>query len=133
MKVNRTSYYLISGNDRAGEAANLLNKLKQNNIDLDAIWGYGTPSGRSEIYLVPKNPSQFQNAAAKIGLNYTEGTCFRVTGPDEVGSLTSTMDEIARQEINISALNATAINGQVGAYIWCKPDDVDKLSKALGV
>ena len=133
MNITRATCYLIQTTDKPGEAANLLGTLKANNVDLDAIWGYGKPDGRADVYIVPKNPSTFTAAAAKLGITASEGACFRVSGADEPGVLTSTFSSIARQEINISAFNATAVDGKVGGYIWCKPADADRIAKALNI
>ena len=133
MKITRTTYYLISGNDRPGEVSDLLNTLQQRSIDLEAIWAYSTPQGRADMYLVPKNADQFQSATAAMGLTATKGTCFRVEGTDEVGALTSTMSAIARQEINLAAVNATVVGGTFGGYIWSRAEDVEKVARALNV
>lgn len=133
MKVTRAQYFLITGNDRPGEVSNLLNTLKQNNVNLDGMWAYGTPNGRADIYLVPENPEQLKNVLSGIGISSAQGTCFRITGADEVGALTSIMSTIARQDINLGAINATAVNGEIGGYIWCRSEEVEKVAKALSV
>lgn len=133
MKASRTTFFLVHTSDRPGEASNLLNTLGQNRIDLEAMWGYGTPDGTADIFLVPRDQSLFESTAGRLGIEAIKGTCFRLSGPDEIGSLTSTLSSIARQDINISAVNATAINGEVGGFIWSKPEDVEKIAKALNV
>ena len=133
MNVTRSTYYLVSGTDRPGEISRLLDTLRQNNIDLEALWAYGTPNGRADIYLVPKAPGHFQSLASGMGMSCTQGTCFRITGSDEIGVLNSTMNAIATEGINLAALNATVISGQFGGYIWCRPEDVDRVAKALNI
>ena len=133
MNIQRSTYFLITGTDQPGEASNLLSTLQQHKIDLEALWGYGTSGGRSEIYVVPKNPTQFKSIASKIGINCQEGTCFRWQTPDELGALTSTLSTVARKEINLTAVNGTVVNGQAAGYLWTKPNDAGTTAKALGL
>lgn len=131
MNIKRCTYFLVSSPDRPGEASNLVSTLNQNTVDLEGLWGYGTSKNKAEFFVVPKNPGQFRNTANKVGITYSEGTCFRVTSADEPGALMSTLSTIARHDINLSAVNATAVAGQIGAYLWCEESDVERLGKAL--
>jgi prephenate dehydratase len=61
-----------------------------------------------------------------------EGTGVFVKGTDKTGALVKTLEVIAKEGVNITALHAIAAGDSYGAFIHVAAGDVEKTSKALG-
>jgi len=132
MAVKRVTYYSIDVADRPGVLADMCAVLRENKVNLKGLWGFGMGPGRAQIILIPQNPKQFQKASRAAGYTAKEGTAFYLTGTDRVGALCKTLDQVKSAGINIHAMDAVAIGGKFGAYIWGEEKNADQLAKAIG-
>ena len=131
MEIKRVKYFSIPVQDRPGELARMARKLKDAKVDLAGLWGFGVGQGKAQIFAVPKNPDQFKQAAQKTDWMFKEGTCFQVMGEDKGGALVETLDRISSEGINLHAVDAIAVGGRFGCYVWAEEKDVEKLAKVL--
>ena len=129
MPVTKKTCFSIPALDKVGVLSQILTNLREENIDLEGLWGWGTPDGKAQILVVPKDPSKFRSSKSNQGA--VEGTCFRVMESDRVGSLLSVVERATKAGINLQAVDAVAVDGQVGAYLWCAAQDVAKLEAVL--
>jgi prephenate dehydratase len=132
MAVKRVTYFSVDVEDRPGALADFCAALRDNKVNLKGLWGFGIGMGKAQIISVPQNPKQFQKATSAAGYAAKEGTAFYLTGADRVGALCKTLDLAKSAGMNLHALDALAIGGKFGAYIWGEENQAEALAKALG-
>jgi hypothetical protein len=130
--IRRLQYFALQVPDQPGEAARLLQRLRDENVNLLAITGF--PTGRkAQVDLVPEDAAALKTAAKKLKLKLRPAkTCFVIQGDDRVGALTDTFTRLAEAKINLVASQAVAAGmGRYGAIFWVKPRDANKAAKLL--
>jgi hypothetical protein len=131
MDVGRATYFLIATEDRPGQLARFSKRMMEHEINLAAVWCFGTGRGNAEILAIPRESSAFKKVAREAGWAYREGSCFHLTGEDRAGALADTLDRIAQEGINLHAVDAMGFETRYSAYVWCDEEDVEKLRKVL--
>ncbi len=131
MNIKRVQYFSISTEDKSGELARFAKTMMEANVNMAGVWGFSKGQGRAEIIAVPSDPEPFKKAAQRAGWNAKAGACFHITGEDRVGALSETLDRVAREGINLRAVDAMAVSGQYAAYVWAQEADVERLGKIL--
>jgi len=125
------SDFSIDVPDRPGELARLASMLREADVNLVGLWGYGPRQDKARFYCVPERAEQFRNFARSAGLTVKEGTTLYFTGADRPGALVEWLDKIASARINLLAIQAIGIHGEVGCFIWVEPKDLDAAAKLL--
>ena len=131
--IRKLDYFAAQIPDKPGEAARLLQGLRNEGVNLLAFSGF--PSGKkAQVDFVPENPEALKAAAKKLKLKLgARKSCFVVQGDDRVGALTDTLARLAEAKVNVTASQAvTAGMGRFGAIFWVKSRDVNKAVKLLG-
>jgi hypothetical protein len=131
--IRKLDYFVVQVADRPGEAARILQGLRDQGVNLLAFTGF--PSARkAQIDLVPEDGAALKAAAKKLKLALgARKHCFVIQGDDRVGALTGTLQKLADAKINMTAVDAvTAGMGRYGAIFWVKPKDVARAAKLLG-
>ncbi len=126
--------FSITMPDRPGELMTLSTKLRDSEINLYGLWGYGgvdSINGNSRFYCVPENAAAFREFIKRENIKFEEGLTIYLTGPDSGGALVETLELIASEGINLHAIQAVAIRGEYGCFIWADPQHWDKLSQIL--
>lgn len=131
-KVQRVSYLKANLEDKPGALLKVMQELKAKNLGLSGLWGFSTAPGKAELYVVAKNLSKVKALWQSSGLFAEEGTGFWTKGTDRTGALNSNLDALAKAGVNIIAIDAIAVSGKYGSFIWVNPADVDRAAKALG-
>ena len=131
MDISRSTYFVIATEDRPGQLARFSKKVSEHEIDLAAVWSFGTGRGNAEIMAIPRDPYTFKALAEEAGWVFREGTCFYLTGEDRTGALADTLDLIAQEGINLHAVDAMGLGGRYAAYVWCDQKDIESLRKLL--
>lgn len=133
MDITSTRYFSLSVEDRAGELARFTEILKQENVDLEGLWGLSLGEGKAQIIAVPKDADHCASALSKLGAPVVEGTCFRLRDKDRMGALVGILDTVAKKGINLHAVDAIAVGGELGCYLWSEERDVETVRELLGV
>ncbi len=68
-KCAMMSDFLISLPDRPGELARLAKILREAEVNLVGLWGYGRGEGKARLYCVPQNAEEFRRFAESAGLD----------------------------------------------------------------
>ena len=131
MDVQRATSFVIATEDRPGQLARFSKRMSEEEINLAAVWSFGTGRGNAEIMAIPRDPSHFRDVARQAGWMFREGSCFHLTGEDRAGALTDTLDRIAQEGINLHAVDAIGFDGRYSAYLWCDEKEVEKLRMVL--
>lgn len=132
-KVECVRYFMANLEDKPGALLGVMQHLKDKGISLSGLWGFGTQGGQAQLFVVAKDPNKLKRAWKKAGLLAEEGSGFLVKGADRAGALINTLKPLADAGINVHALDAIAVRGQFGSFIWVEPGDVKKAAKVLGV
>jgi hypothetical protein len=129
--AKRMTYFKAKIEDKPGALLALAVDLKEKNIDLAGMKGV-SHAGHGDVLVIPKNPEKLRTAWTAAGTLLEEGTLFFVTGADKTGALSGSLDALAKADVNVVAVEAGAVGGRFGAFLWVAPSDVDKTTQALG-
>ena len=131
--VRKIDYFAMNVTNRRGEAARILDSLREQGVNLLAFTGFPDKRG-AQIDFVPENTAAFKAAArrAKLVLR-AKKSGFLVQGDDRPGALSRVLDKLAAARINVTAVDAMcAGKNRFGALLWVKQKDVTKAKRALG-
>jgi len=131
-KAKRVTYLAANLDDKPGTAARLLDDLKEANIALVGMWGYGMPDGKAKLYAVAKNPDKLRTKWTGAGILAEEGTGFILNGADRTGVLVKSLDALSAAGINIKMMDALATGGKFASMVWVDASQVEAAAKALG-
>ena len=131
--VRRVEHYTIEIEDKVGSGAQLLASLRDNDVDLIAVWGYPGGPGKARFEIVPKDADGFTAAAKAAGLEVGAPTAaFCVAGSDRVGAIAEKFEALARANVNVTSAHAVSDGqGHFGAIIYVAPADLQKAATAL--
>ena len=132
-KIERVTYFLANIDDRPGTLLRIMRDLKGKNINLAGLWGFATYEGKAQLYVVPKSPDKLRNEWKASGLLAEEGVGFLLKGADRAGALLTTLEALANAGVNMRAIDAVAVSGQFGSFIWVHAADEKKAAAALGL
>jgi len=132
-RVQRLTYFKTRVEDKPGALLAIMKELKARNIGLSGLWAYGTPSGRADVFVIPRNPDKLRETWKGLAILSEEGTGFFLRGPDKTGVLLKSLEALAMEGVNLVALSAVAIAGNYGSLVWVKPEDTERVAKILGI
>ncbi|HEY7726497.1 MAG TPA: hypothetical protein VH880_14265 [Anaeromyxobacteraceae bacterium] len=133
-KVRRVDYFYVEVDDRPGEGAKVLGKLRDAKVNLLAFTAFPAGKGRAQLTLVPERGDALEAAARGAGLKLSaRKECFLVQGDDRVGAACDVLGRLAEAKVNcVSAQAAAAPGGKYGMVIFVRPPDLGAATKALG-
>ncbi len=134
MPVRKVSYVDVKVPNRAGRAADVLGALAEAGVNLLAFTGFPDKGGKSQVDLVTNDLAGVRRVARKQGWRISKAKRgFLVQGRDRVGAVHGQVRKLARNRINVTALDAVcAGKGQYGMILWVKPKDYARAARALG-
>ncbi len=130
-KSKRVTYFKTLLDDKPGTGLAYAESLKSKKINLSALWAYGTQTGQTEVYCIPKDPDKFRKYTKSEGMTTWEGTGFLLKGTDKTGALIKNLTALAEAGINVNAIHAIAAGGNFGAFVKVPDVDIDKAAEAL--
>jgi len=132
--IRRVDYFYAIVPDKPGEAARILNALRQAGVNLMGFSGFPHGARRSQLDFVPERPGDFTRAAKKLGLKLSsKKTGFLIQGDDRPGAVARLADKLAGGGINITAVDAVCAGaGRYGALLWVKAPDLRRAARLLG-
>lgn len=130
--VRLVEYFYITVPNKPGEGAKALEVLKNAGVNLLAFSGF--PSGRrAQLDFIPADPAAFRQAARAAKWTVVgPKRGFLAQGDDRVGVVADLLGKLAAAKINVTAIDAVAVNGRYGAILWVAPRDVRKAAQVLG-
>ena len=131
--IRKVSYAYVTAASKPGEAARILQALREANVNLLAFSGF--PQGRSKAQIdVVTDDMDGLKAAAKRHkwiLSRTKRG-FLVQGTDEVGAAVPPLAKVAGAKINVIAADVVAAGeGRFGMLFWVEPRDYNRAAKLL--
>lgn len=130
-KPERMTCFVVNVADQPGTLLKFMSSLKTKNISLASLSGFVTTPGQGQIYAVAKNADKLRSVLTASGYQAEEKTVLFVKGTDRAGALLKTLESLADSGVNIEALNAVAVGGRFGTFIWFNKADVEKAADAL--
>ena len=132
--IRLLDYFYIDAADRPGEAARILETLREAGVDLLGFSGF--PQGRrAQLDFMPADAAAFRAVARKERWKLTgPKKGFLVQGTDRVGAVAEILGKLGASGVNVTATDAVCAGaGRFGMLLWVKPRDVKRAAKALGV
>ncbi len=97
------------------------------------LWDFGVQEGKAKLYVFSEKSEELKDVWTAAGLHAGEGIGFFVAGEDRTGALVDSLEALADRDININSINAVAVGGQFGSFIWVDASNVEKAASAQGV
>jgi hypothetical protein len=131
--IRRVDYFCFWLDDKPGEGARLLGKLRDAGVNLLSFTAFPGGGGKAQLTVVPERPERFPEAVRSAGLALASmKECFLVEGADHVGAAHAVLRRLAEASINVVAsYGCSASGGTFGMVIFVKPGDVAAASEVL--
>ncbi len=128
-------YFYVEVEDKPGEGARVLSKLKEAGINLLAFSGFPTTGGKAQLDFVPEDPAAFQEAVGQMDLSCTgPKNVLLLNGEDRAGVAADVLAKLSSEGISVTSLQAVQAGAdRWGMIVWVNPANYDRASKALGV
>lgn len=129
--VRKVSYLKARLKNRPGALLSIMKELKARNLGLAGLWGFSTSGGKADLYVVAKNPARVKALWKRVRAFAGEGKGFWITGKDQTGALNKSLEALAKAGVNIIAIDAIAVGGKFGSFVWVSPKSVGRAARAL--
>jgi hypothetical protein len=132
-EVRTVEHFTLDVKDEPGAGSHALGLLRDNDVNLIAMWGYPGGPDVARLELVPEDADGFVAAAKASGLEVSEpSTAFYVTGEDRRGAIAEKLEALAKAGVNVSAAHAVSDGrGRFGAIIFVAAPEIQKAAAAL--
>jgi hypothetical protein len=131
--IRMVEYAYVTAANRAGEAARILEALRDANVNLVAFSGFPQGRNRAQIDVVTDNIAGLKATAKRHKWKLSRiKRAFLAQGADEVGAALPAIAKIAGAKINVIAADAVAAgDGRFGMLFWVAPRDYRRAAKLL--
>ena len=131
--IRKVEYAYITVASKPGEAARILEALRDANVNLLAFSGFPQGRNRAQVDFVTDDVNVLKAVAKrhKWKLSRTK-RAFLAQGTDEVGAALPPIAKMAEAKINVIAADAVAAGeGRFGMLFWVAPRDYKRAAKLL--
>jgi hypothetical protein len=133
-KIRRVDYFSFESDDKPGEGARVLGKLKDARVNLLSFVAFPIGGQKAQLTVLPEKTDAFVAAARSAGLTTSaKKECFLVQGEDRVGAVYDVLKRLADANINCTAANANSAAGGYSMVVFVKLTDLGPAAKALGI
>jgi len=131
--IRKVSYAYVTVVNKSGEAARILEALRDAGANLLAFSGFPQGRNRAQVDIVTDDIDRVMAAAKrhKWKLSRTK-RAFLAQGTDEVGAALPPLARLAAAKINVIAADAVAAGeGRFAMLFWVAPRDYNRAAKVL--
>jgi hypothetical protein len=131
--IRLIDYFYTEVPDKAGEAARILDQLRDAGVYLLVFSGF--PKGRkAQLDFAAPDTAAFKAAARKAKLKLVgPKKAFLIYGDDRIGVGAELLGKLAEAKINVTATQAIFAGAdRFGMILWVKARDVKKAATILG-
>jgi hypothetical protein len=131
--IRKVDYAYLTVANKPGEAARILEALRDANVNLIAFSGFPQGRNKAQIDVVTDDIAGLRAAAKqhKWKLSRTK-RAFLAQGTDEVGAAVPPLAKVAGAKINVIAADVLAAGeGRFGMLFWVEPRDYNRAAKLL--
>jgi hypothetical protein len=134
-KIRRVEYFHATLVDQPGEAYKTFSALAGLGVNLLAFTAVPVGPNRTQLTLFPEDPGKMRSEAGRAGMALDgPHTAVLVQGDDELGALVDVHERIYRANVNVYASTAIADGfGKYGHLIFVRPDDYERVARALAI
>ncbi|MHC4514771.1 MAG: ACT domain-containing protein [Planctomycetota bacterium] len=132
--AREAEYFYVEVEDRPGEGARVLSKLREAGINLLAFSGFPTAGGKAQLDFVPEDPAAFQEAVGQMNVSCIGPRhVLLLSGEDRPGVVADVLGKLNGEGISVTSLQAIQAGaGRWGMIVWVDPADHDLAVKAVG-
>jgi hypothetical protein len=131
--IRKVSYAYVTVVNKSGEAARILEALRDAGVNMLAFTGFPQGRNRAQVDIVTDDTVGLVSAAKrhKWKLSRTK-RAFLAQGTDEVGAALPPLARLAAAKVNVIAADAVAAGeGRFGMLFWVAPRDYNRAAKLL--
>jgi hypothetical protein len=131
--IRKVNYAYVTVTSKPGEAARILEVLRDANLNLLAFSGFPQGRHKAQIDIVTDDIDGLKAAAKrhKWKLSRTK-RAFLAQGTDEVGAAAPPLVKVAGAKINVIAADAVAAGeGRFGMLFWVASRDYNRAARVL--
>ena len=131
--IRKVSYAYLTATSRPGEAARVLEALRDANVNLLAFSGFPQGRNKAQIDLVTDDLEGAKAVARRHKWKLSRvKRAFLVQGTDESGAAIGPLARLGAAGINVIAADAiTAGEGRFGMSFWVEPRSYNRTAKLL--
>ena len=131
--IRKVSYAYVTAASKPGEAARILQALRDANVNLLAFSGFPQGRSKAQIDVVTDDLDALKGVAKgqKWKLSRIK-RAFLVQGTDEVGAAVAPLAKLGAANINVIAADAIAAGeGRFGMIFWVEARNYNRAAKLL--
>jgi len=131
--IRKVNYAYVTVASKPGEAARILEALRDANVNLLAFSGFPQGRNKAQIDVVTDEIDGLKAVAKrhKWKLSRTK-RAFLAQGTDDVGAAVPPLAKVAGAKINVIAADVVAAGeGRFGMLFWVEPRDYNRAAKLL--
>jgi hypothetical protein len=134
-RIRRVEYFHATLVDQPGEAYRTFSALAGLGVGLLAFTAVPMGHDRTQLTVFPEDPGKMKSEAGRAGMALDgPHTAVLVQGDDELGALVDVHERIYRANVNVYASTAIADGfGKYGHLIFVRPEDVERVARALEI
>jgi len=131
--IRKVDYAYLTVPSKPGEAARILEALRDANVNLLAFSGFPHGRNQAQIDVVTDSIEGLKAAAKRHKWKLSRiKRAFLAQGTDEVGAAVPPLAKVAQARINVIAADAIAAGeGRFGLLFWVEPRDYNRAAKLL--
>lgn len=131
--IRKVNYAYVTVASKPGEAARILQALRDANVNLLAFSGFPQGRNKAQIDVVTDDFGGLKAAAKRHKWNLSPTKrAFLAWGTDEVGAAVPPLAKVAGAKINVIAADVIAAGeGRFGMLFWVEPRDYNRTAKLL--
>jgi hypothetical protein len=133
--IRKVEYAYFTVANRSGEAARILEALRDSNLNLLAFSGFPQGRNKAQIDLVTDDIDALKAVAKRFKMKLSRPKrAFLAHGTDEIGAALPPLAKMAGAKINVIAADAVAAGeGRFGMLFWVAPRDYKRAARLLEV
>lgn len=133
MAVRKVNYCYAKVPNRPGHGVKILERLREDGVNLLAFSGFPGSGGKAQIDLVTDDMAGVRRAARQEGWRLSKPKKgFLVQGTDRVGAVHRDLKKLADKGISVTAADAVcAGKKRYGMILWVKPKQYARAARAL--
>ncbi len=131
--IRKVNYAYVTVASKPGEAARILEALRDANVNLLAFSGFPQGRNKAQIDVATDDFDGFKAVAKRHKWKLSRAKrAFLAGGTDELGAALPHLAKLAAANINVIAADVVAAgDGRFGMIFWVEPRDYNRAAKLL--
>lgn len=131
--IRKVNYAYVAAASKPGEAARILEALRDANVNLLAFSGFPQGRNKAQIDLVTDDIDGLKAVAKRLKWKLSRvKRAFLAQGTDELGAAVPALSKVAAAKVNaIAADIISAGDGRFGMLFWVEPRDYNRAAQVL--